>query len=152
MSLDDDARAELEALEAAGRLRTPRVIDGIQGPTCVIECTGRLEGWREAFDRTAPGGQVLLFGGLPRGTVFPVDSYRQHYEEVRVLGSFHFAPRDVARAREFLLSGTLDLDPLVSGGVMTRLPNTTNTLEPVPSQRKPAVLPKIASAAPRAFA
>src|SRR5262249_33357336 len=58
---------------------------------CVIECTGRLDGWREAFERTAPGGQVLLFGGLPRGTPFPVDSYRLHYDEVRVLGSFHFS-------------------------------------------------------------
>src|SRR5262249_43112175 len=47
---------------------------------CVIECTGRPEGWEEAFDRTAPGGQVLLFGGLPRGAVFPADSYRLHYE------------------------------------------------------------------------
>jgi L-iditol 2-dehydrogenase len=82
---------------------------------CVIECTGRLEGWQQAFDRTAPGGQVLLFGGLPKGTLFPVDSYRLHYEEVRVQGSFHFAPRDVARGREFLLSGCLNVAPLVSG-------------------------------------
>ncbi|MBL9015352.1 MAG: 8-amino-7-oxononanoate synthase [Myxococcales bacterium] len=37
MSLDDDARAELEALDAAGRLRTPRVIEGTTGPTCVVE-------------------------------------------------------------------------------------------------------------------
>jgi L-iditol 2-dehydrogenase len=82
---------------------------------CVIECTGRLDGWRQAFERTAPGGQVLLFGGLARGTEFPVDSYRLHYEEIRVLGSFHFAPRDVAAAREHLLSGDLELDPLISG-------------------------------------
>ncbi len=32
MSLDDDARAELASLEAAHRLRTPRVVDGAQGP------------------------------------------------------------------------------------------------------------------------
>jgi L-iditol 2-dehydrogenase len=82
---------------------------------CVLECTGRLDGWQEAFGRTAPGGQVLLFGGLPRGTAFPADSFRLHYEEVRVLGSFHFSPRDVAQAREHLLGGDLDLDPLVSG-------------------------------------
>jgi L-iditol 2-dehydrogenase len=81
----------------------------------VIECTGRLDGWQEAVTRAAPGGQVLLFGGLARGTVFPVDSYRAHYEEVRLVGSFHFAPRDVARAREFLLSGEMELDALLSG-------------------------------------
>ena len=82
---------------------------------CVLECTGRLDGWQEAFARTAPGGQVLLFGGLPRGTVFPVDSYRVHYEEVRVRGSFHFAPRDVAQAREHLVDGGLELASLISG-------------------------------------
>jgi L-iditol 2-dehydrogenase len=81
----------------------------------VIECTGRPDGWQEAFDRTAPGGQVLLFGGLPRGATFTVDAYRLHYEEIRVLGDFHFSPSEVAEARERLLSGELELDPLVSG-------------------------------------
>jgi L-iditol 2-dehydrogenase len=84
---------------------------------CVIECTGRLDGWQEAFNRTAPGGQVLFFGGLPRTAVFQADSYRLHYEEVRAVGSFHFSPRDVAQAREHLLSGELELDPLISASV-----------------------------------
>jgi L-iditol 2-dehydrogenase len=97
---------------------------------CVIECTGRLEGWQEAFDRTEPGGQVVLFGGLPRGTVFAADSYRLHYEEVRVLGSFHFAPRDVTRAREFLLAGGLELTPLISGCLsLAELPEAMRRLQ-----------------------
>jgi len=96
----------------------------------VIESTGRLEGWQEAFARTAPGGQVLLFGGLPRDTMFPVDSYRAHYEEVRLLGSFHFAPRDVAKARDFLLSGELELDALISGTLPLReLPEALRRLD-----------------------
>jgi len=81
---------------------------------CVIECTGKLDGWTEAVERTAPGGQTLLFGGLPRGTMFPVDSYRLHYEDLRLIGCFHFAPADVAKARDFLLSGQLQLEPLIS--------------------------------------
>lgn len=80
----------------------------------VIECTGTLAGWQEAFQRTAPGGQVLFFGGLPRDTVFPADSFRVHYEEVRILGSFHFSPADVARAREHLLHGRLDAAALIT--------------------------------------
>ena len=36
MSLDEEARDELAALEAQGRLRVPRVVSGLQGPTCVI--------------------------------------------------------------------------------------------------------------------
>jgi L-iditol 2-dehydrogenase len=97
---------------------------------CVIECTGQLAGWQQAFDRAAPGGQVLLFGGLPRGTSFTVDRYPLHYEEMRVLGCFHFAPRDVAWAREYLLSGSLDAAPLLSGKVpLAQLPEALRWLQ-----------------------
>jgi 8-amino-7-oxononanoate synthase len=37
VSLDDDARAELAELTAAGRLRVPRTLDGTQGPTAVLD-------------------------------------------------------------------------------------------------------------------
>jgi len=37
VSLDDDARSELAKLEAAGRLRTPRVLDGLQGPRAMVD-------------------------------------------------------------------------------------------------------------------
>jgi L-iditol 2-dehydrogenase len=84
---------------------------------CVIECTGQLDGWHQAFALAGPGGQVLLFGGVPRGTEFCADTYRLHYEEVRVLGSFHFSPRNVARARDHLLAGGLRLDALITGRV-----------------------------------
>ncbi|MGE0551738.1 MAG: aminotransferase class I/II-fold pyridoxal phosphate-dependent enzyme [Kofleriaceae bacterium] len=37
MSLDDDVRAELGELARAGRLRIPRVVDGVPGPTIVLD-------------------------------------------------------------------------------------------------------------------
>jgi 8-amino-7-oxononanoate synthase len=37
VSLDDDVRDELRLLEAAHRLRTPRVVDGAQGPRVVLD-------------------------------------------------------------------------------------------------------------------
>jgi 8-amino-7-oxononanoate synthase len=37
MSLDDDAKAELARLEAAHLLRTPRVLDGMQGPIVTVD-------------------------------------------------------------------------------------------------------------------
>ena len=42
MSLDDDARVELERLEAAGRLRVPRVVDGLHGPRVTVDGTNVL--------------------------------------------------------------------------------------------------------------
>lgn len=96
----------------------------------VIECTGKLEGWLQAFDLVHPGGQVLLFGGLPKDTLFPVDSYRLHYDEIRLLGDFHFAPRDVVKARDFLLSGALTLDPMIDGCLtLAELPEAMRRLQ-----------------------
>lgn len=43
MSLDDDARAELKQLEAIGRLRVPRVVDGRQGPRITLDGTEVLD-------------------------------------------------------------------------------------------------------------
>lgn len=37
MSLDDEARAELSRLEADGRLRVPRVVDGLHGPRVTVD-------------------------------------------------------------------------------------------------------------------
>ncbi len=82
---------------------------------CVIECTGRMEGWETALRTVAPGGQVLLFGGLSKGTTIPVDTYRLHYEEISIHGCFHFGPRDVRRAAEWIARHELDLHSLVSG-------------------------------------
>lgn len=37
MPLEDDAKAELAALEAAHRRRTPKIVDGVQGPTLLLD-------------------------------------------------------------------------------------------------------------------
>ena len=95
----------------------------------VLECTGRLEGWQQAFDLAAPGGQVLLFGGLPAGSVFPVDATRLHYEEIRLIGDFHFSPGDVAKARQFLLEGAVASAGLIDGCLpLERLPEALQNL------------------------
>ena len=49
-----------------------------------------------------PGGTVVFFGGLPRGTVVGVDSYRLHYEALTLRGVFHHAPRHVRAALDLL--------------------------------------------------
>ena len=68
----------------------------------VIEAAGTPEAWACAVGLAAPGGTVVLFGGLPRETVVPVDSYRLHYEALTLRGSFHHRPRDVRAALALL--------------------------------------------------
>lgn len=94
--------------------------DRLQGRTafdCVVECTGRPEGWRDAFEAASPGGVVILFGGLRKGQVFSVDAYRLHYEELRLFGCFHFTPEDVVQSIDLLSDPRMDVESMVAGDV-----------------------------------
>ncbi len=88
-----------------------------RGPDVVIECTGQAAGWAEAIARVRPGGSLCLFGGLPAGIPFPLDATRLHYDELRLVSPFHFAPADVEAARGWLASGAIPIRPLLSGEV-----------------------------------
>jgi L-iditol 2-dehydrogenase len=80
----------------------------------VIEAAGTPEAWAGAIDLAAPGGTVVLFGGLPRETVVPVDSYRLHYEALTLRGTFHHRPRDVRAALELLERATASISRVLT--------------------------------------
>ena len=84
------------------------------GADVAIEAAGTVEAWGRALSLVRPGGTVLAFGGLPRDTTVPVDPYRIHYEEVRLVGSFHHTPRHVRAALAFLSSGAYPFERLVT--------------------------------------
>ncbi|MEM3410243.1 MAG: alcohol dehydrogenase catalytic domain-containing protein [Nitrososphaerota archaeon] len=84
------------------------------GSDIVIEAVGKTDTWENAVKLARKGGRVLLFGGPPKGTTIMLDTYRIHYEEVRILGSFHFTPEDVLRAFKIIRSGKLPLKNLIT--------------------------------------
>jgi L-iditol 2-dehydrogenase len=77
------------------------------GPDLVIECTGQLAGWSDAFARVRRGGRVVFFGGCPVNTALSVDTRRMHYDNLTLLAPFHFRPRDVRKAFDLLCGGNL---------------------------------------------
>jgi L-iditol 2-dehydrogenase len=79
-----------------------------------IEAAGTVDAWERALALVRPGGTVLAFGGLPRDARVAVDSYRIHYEEVRLVGSFHHTPRHVRAALAFLASGAFPFERLIT--------------------------------------
>jgi L-iditol 2-dehydrogenase len=85
-----------------------------EGADCVIEATGTDDGWRDALRLVRPGGTVVFFGGRERGTTVDVDTYRLHYEELRLVGSFHHRPANVRAALVFLASGAYPWERLVT--------------------------------------
>ncbi len=85
------------------------------GPDVVIECTGNEAMWVEAPRWAAPGGRVVLFAGLAAGTKVGFDSARLHYDEVDIINTFHYRPKDIVDAHHLLVEGSIHVRPLVSG-------------------------------------
>jgi L-iditol 2-dehydrogenase len=101
-------------------VRDEPAIDAIRGRTsgrgadALIECTGSTEIWELGPSLVRRGGTVSFFGGLPSETRVSFDAARLHYDEVRLIAPFHFAPKDVRRAYELIATGELPLLRLTS--------------------------------------
>jgi L-iditol 2-dehydrogenase len=85
-----------------------------RGADVAIEAAGTAHAWADALELVRPGGTVLFFGGLERGTTVAVDTYRLHYEELTLRGAFHHTPRHVRAALAFLASGAYPWARLVT--------------------------------------
>ncbi|MGH2996244.1 MAG: zinc-dependent alcohol dehydrogenase [Gaiellaceae bacterium] len=81
-----------------------------KGADVVVEAVGSAEAWRDALELVRPGGTVLFFGGRE----LAVDTYRLHYEELTLRGSFHHTPRHVRAALAFLASGAHPWELLIT--------------------------------------
>ena len=71
----------------------------------------------EAMRGAARGGIVNIFAGLPSKESLTLSSYRLHYDEVRVLGTFGFGPADFSRAVELVNAQSLALEGIVTRAV-----------------------------------
>lgn len=85
------------------------------GVDLLVECTGQINVWEDAVNYVRRGGTVILFGGCPAGTKVNYDTHRLHYDELTLLGSFHYSPQDVKTAYQMLKGKKMDLSPLISG-------------------------------------
>ncbi len=102
-----DARKEDAAREVAK-------LNGGFGPDLVIESTGQVDAWQDAFARVRRGGRVVFFGGCPPGTALAVDTRRMHYDNLTLLAPFHYRPRDVRCAFEMLGARKLNAGAIVN--------------------------------------
>jgi L-iditol 2-dehydrogenase len=95
--------------------KTVKDLTGGIGFDYIFECTGRPEVWESAVWYLRRGGTLVLFGGCPKGSKVTYDTYRLHYDEITLKGSFHFTPQDVKKAYELLRSRRLRTSGLISG-------------------------------------
>ncbi len=115
--------ARLRILEGAGA-ETARVEQGGSADAIasavsgrfglVVDTTGSPDVASSLAGKVAPGGTLLLFAGMAPGSRIDVDAFRVHYEEVTVVGSFHYTPADADRALELLASDAIPFPVLLS--------------------------------------
>jgi L-iditol 2-dehydrogenase len=77
------------------------------GPDVVMEAVGRPQTYEEAIALARRGGQVLLYAGCEQGTSITVETYRLHYEEIRIVGSMHASLIDYERAYNLVERGVI---------------------------------------------
>jgi L-iditol 2-dehydrogenase len=89
-------------------------LDGGRDADVVIEAAGTEKAWQDAVRLVRPGGTVVFFGGLERGTTLSIDTHRLHYEELTLRGSFHHTPAHFRGALAFLASGARPWERLIT--------------------------------------
>jgi L-iditol 2-dehydrogenase len=85
-----------------------------EGFPVVIEAVGRAETSQAALDSVAKGGLVNLFGGCPAGTRLEVDLQRFHYQELKLVATFHHTPASVREAFRLIVDGEINPDDYVT--------------------------------------
>jgi L-iditol 2-dehydrogenase len=100
---------QAQPLREALRERT----DG-RGADAAIECTGNAAIWETIPQVVRRGGTVSFFGGLPSDTRVGFAAERLHYDEVRLISPFHFAPCDVAQAYDLIAAHAIPVTRLLS--------------------------------------
>lgn len=84
-----------------------------QGPAVVIEAVGLPEVWELGTEIVAKGGLVNFFGGCKKGTSVQLDTYKLHYEELKLIGVFHHTPFYIKKALELVKSKKSEVKNLI---------------------------------------
>ena len=79
------------------------------GPEVVIEAVGLPEIWELAVKIVSRGGLVNFFGGCKKGSKVELDTFRLHYDELKLIGVFHHTPEYAHKALNLLSNDFIQL-------------------------------------------
>jgi L-iditol 2-dehydrogenase len=98
----DDVQAEIQGLS------------GREGSDVVIVTVGSVTVMEQALQLAAKGGTVLLYAPLPPGQMLPVEVCDLLFSEKTLVTTYSCAPDDTRAALDFIASGTLETEGLVT--------------------------------------
>lgn len=85
-----------------------------RGLDVAIECVGLPAMWEKMFSLVRKGGYVHFFGGCASGSTVNLDTRRLHYDEVKIISSFHHTPQYFRKALELISNGEIEVDKLIT--------------------------------------
>lgn len=85
-----------------------------RGLDVAIECVGLPSMWEKMFSLVRKGGYVHFFGGCASGTSVNIDTRRLHYDEVKIISSFHHTPKYFREALKMIADGKIDVEKLIT--------------------------------------
>lgn len=83
-------------------------------PDAAVDCTGDPAVWMRLPNLVRHGARILFFGGCAPGATVSFDAARLHYDELSLIGSFHYSPDEARGAMAMLAAGEVDPRPLLS--------------------------------------
>jgi len=84
------------------------------GADVVIEAIGLPQTWEQALQLVRRGGTVLEFGGCPLDTEIRISTELLHYDQIRIMGTFHATPLHFKKALNLIASGKINVKPLIT--------------------------------------
>lgn len=91
-----------ELAEAEEIIKRIENLTGGNRPEVVIEAVGMPQTWELSTKIVSRGGLVNFFGGCKKGAKVEFDTYRLHYDELKLIGVFHHTPKHVQTAMHLL--------------------------------------------------
>lgn len=140
---------KLGAVATIDVTRVPNVVDAVKdltedrrGPDCVVEAAGNPATWKLALEMVRRGGVVNFFSGLPSGTHVEIEPAAIHYNEIKILSTFHHTPRFIREALEAIRRGDILASDFVTEEIsLGELPQAFARMKSRSSEIKLAVRP-----------
>lgn len=129
---------QVEDVVAAVRALTP---DG-RGVDMAIEAVATPATWEWAVDMVRKGGVVNFFGGCAAGTKVSLDTNRLHYNDIKLLASFHHTPVTARKAFALVTGGQFKCAEYITGRArLAELDSVFKKLMSCTNDIKTAILP-----------
>ncbi|MHA1274520.1 MAG: alcohol dehydrogenase catalytic domain-containing protein [Promethearchaeota archaeon] len=85
-----------------------------KGVNLIIVAIGISSAVEESFNYVSNGGVINVFGGLQKNSRISIDPNIIHYNEVSLIGSFGFSPKNFRMAVKLIESGKISLKKIIT--------------------------------------